>query len=756
MKSRSPRFLIRLMVISILVGTIPVLALGSFAYYFFSSKIQKQVDLHNVQLLTETELRLEQLFMTIDFYVTQLANSPLLQDAADWELSNRRFQSFQELSVQLSRLQSFEMGISDVFYVNFTNKWVIDNRGTAGLPDRADRDLLASYAASNRSSYWMSEGSDGEVRGRSVLLIKKTPLTSLSPSGVLGIRIPRYELEKRIQATGGSDVQLIANASFDVLAKTQGTLLLGEGLSPEFAERVTKALEGAPSAIVRYNEQYFTVVKKSNYNGWYYFSFYSNAEITKDSRTIRWITLLACVGVLLLTLLAATIMNRRVYVPIRRLYEAAGGQSITGKGNRPDEFQLIGTRIESLISVQDRMNDQIRGQALQLRELFLFKLLLGEVNPSEVEQKAQFYQLDFKWKQMKVIAVQFSDWKQSKYEDKDWERLMFALSNIMCELTPGDRRLEPIIIGQYQIMIVGTDLEDVEAFRESMVMFANHLKESVHLYLGLTTMVGVSKPYARLLDTHRAFREASESLKHRSVTEEQSLFFFGDLFPGRDVRVKYPAALEKQLFQAVSELDRTGAQTALRGITKWLLAENVNYRELQLHLVRILIGLVGDSLYSEEPLRGLMQGNKTVFEQLFELDAIDDIEVWFEERVLTPLMNWREEQSQRQYKIITEQMLKLVHERYDSELTLEKCAEQLNFHPDYLRRVFRRGVGVNFSDYLGEYRLNLSKELLKNTEMTIAEIAQKMNYQNSQNFIRYFKKTVGITPGQFRERLHQS
>jgi YesN/AraC family two-component response regulator len=169
--------------------------------------------------------------------------------------------------------------------------------------------------------------------------------------------------------------------------------------------------------------------------------------------------------------------------------------------------------------------------------------------------------------------------------------------------------------------------------------------------------------------------------------------------------------------------------------------------------VRLLISLVGDCAYSEEPFSELMHGNKTMFEQLFELNDIGEIEAWFLEKVLKPLVNWRKEQSQRQYQIITEQMLNLVHEYYDTDLTLEKCAEQLNYHPDYLRRVFRRGVGMNFSNYIGEYRLKLAKELLKNTDMTIAEIAQKMNYQNSQNFIRYFKKTIGITPGQFRERL---
>ncbi|MDE7043775.1 MAG: helix-turn-helix transcriptional regulator [Acetatifactor sp.] len=59
--------------------------------------------------------------------------------------------------------------------------------------------------------------------------------------------------------------------------------------------------------------------------------------------------------------------------------------------------------------------------------------------------------------------------------------------------------------------------------------------------------------------------------------------------------------------------------------------------------------------------------------------------------------------------------------------------------------------GKTFSDFLEEYKLEEAKRLLLNTNMTVAEIASTLNYTNAQNFIRFFSKSTGMTPGKFRK-----
>lgn len=59
--------------------------------------------------------------------------------------------------------------------------------------------------------------------------------------------------------------------------------------------------------------------------------------------------------------------------------------------------------------------------------------------------------------------------------------------------------------------------------------------------------------------------------------------------------------------------------------------------------------------------------------------------------------------------------------------------------------------GKSFMDYLEEYKINEAKRLLLQTDKTVAEIAQELNYTNAQNFIRFFSKSTGVTPGKFRK-----
>ncbi|WP_167859442.1 helix-turn-helix domain-containing protein [Paenibacillus cymbidii] len=94
----------------------------------------------------------------------------------------------------------------------------------------------------------------------------------------------------------------------------------------------------------------------------------------------------------------------------------------------------------------------------------------------------------------------------------------------------------------------------------------------------------------------------------------------------------------------------------------------------------------------------------------------------------------------------------MIETGFDTELTLDDCARRMNYSPNYLTKVFRKETGVTFSDYLATHRLKMAKMWLVETDMKVAEIAEKLKYNTPANFIRYFRKMEGTTPGQYREQ----
>ena len=84
--------------------------------------------------------------------------------------------------------------------------------------------------------------------------------------------------------------------------------------------------------------------------------------------------------------------------------------------------------------------------------------------------------------------------------------------------------------------------------------------------------------------------------------------------------------------------------------------------------------------------------------------------------------------------------------------SLAVLADRLGLSPVQLTRRFRSAYGQTPSDYRKALRLNRARTLLRDTEMTLAEIAGAAGYENGFYLSRVFSKTFGITPSAFRNR----
>lgn len=79
-----------------------------------------------------------------------------------------------------------------------------------------------------------------------------------------------------------------------------------------------------------------------------------------------------------------------------------------------------------------------------------------------------------------------------------------------------------------------------------------------------------------------------------------------------------------------------------------------------------------------------------------------------------------------------------------------QLAEAVNVSEDYLTRIFRREIGLSPWDYLNRHRVHLATVLLRQTTLTINEIAGRTGFQDQAYFCRVFKKVKGFPPGKVR------
>lgn len=111
-------------------------------------------------------------------------------------------------------------------------------------------------------------------------------------------------------------------------------------------------------------------------------------------------------------------------------------------------------------------------------------------------------------------------------------------------------------------------------------------------------------------------------------------------------------------------------------------------------------------------------------------------------------------EKQQNVSLYAQQAKKYIDAHYAEAVTLELIAEHLNINPVYLSVVFKSGVGMNYSKYLAQVRVEKSKQLLKDYKLNLTQVANAVGYDSANYFSSLFRKLTGIKPSEYR-RLHQ-
>lgn len=103
------------------------------------------------------------------------------------------------------------------------------------------------------------------------------------------------------------------------------------------------------------------------------------------------------------------------------------------------------------------------------------------------------------------------------------------------------------------------------------------------------------------------------------------------------------------------------------------------------------------------------------------------------------------------YREIIRQVMKIVERDYKKEIRLAEIAKELHINASYISRLFKEEVGVNFSDYVLNYRIKKAKMyLLQNKEASMLEVAEQCGFNSQQYFSKVFKRLVGYSPREYR------
>ncbi len=108
--------------------------------------------------------------------------------------------------------------------------------------------------------------------------------------------------------------------------------------------------------------------------------------------------------------------------------------------------------------------------------------------------------------------------------------------------------------------------------------------------------------------------------------------------------------------------------------------------------------------------------------------------------------------STRNYSVNVRKAIHYIQLNLSADLSPAIIADAVNFSASQISHQFKEEVGMSLMNYISEERVKVARQLLENSSMTVREIASYVGIPDWNYFTKVFKKTVGCTPSEYRQK----
>ena len=264
---------------------------------------------------------------------------------------------------------------------------------------------------------------------------------------------------------------------------------------------------------------------------------------------------------------------------------------------------------------------------------------------------------------------------------------------------------------------------------------------------GISVSMGVSDR-GKAEDVFFLYKKAMKALEYKFYKGRKSLNFFeNDSDEPQDDRI-CDNIEQDEIINCIIKCDFDQADKILKKSFNQLKKEKCYDRKAVESHARLLVDiLVGACKSNGIDIKGYINGER--WYSVPFLETIDDYCDWTlaaYHNVLNKVKNIIEQKNPMILRAC-----EYININYAKDITLSCVACCVEKTPNYLSYIFKKEMGISFSDYLNSVRIDNAKELLKSTNLLVCEIAEKVGYKNISYFTQIFKKKTGCAPSNLRK-----
>lgn len=281
--------------------------------------------------------------------------------------------------------------------------------------------------------------------------------------------------------------------------------------------------------------------------------------------------------------------------------------------------------------------------------------------------------------------------------------------------------------------------------RNDALELLSEISDTLSLKLEVPYQIGIGKIYP-IQQMYTSYKEAMAAC---NLMPSDRVVHIEDVTTAEDGRISYNVNYKERLASNYLKGDAAGLENLIEECVTELMEQTDSIQHIKAKLMELII-----SVKKSDPRKDF--GTDTEDDEFLHrfIDARQTTEL---KKILYDYliseMNENASKKESTHHGVIAKALSYIEKNYSSNISLNDVAESINMSYFYFSRLFKESTGKSFSDYLTEFRIDKSIELMRDEELSIKQISYDIGYNDPNYFSKIFKKLKGITPTDYRGRM---
>lgn len=460
-------------------------------------------------------------------------------------------------------------------------------------------------------------------------------------------------------------------------------------------------------------------------SGIFYIRIFPYDQITGALVSMRNISILITMLVLVLGILLAGVWTRRIYRPINQMAEMLEKMQAENRENKYMSRQNI---LRMLF--ENENTDQRHFQ----KKLEKYDIRLKDSD--------SFYAVALKTDKYAAFSVNNSQ--------EDRGLLRFAIANIAHEVAGWEFENETIEMPENCILLLLKLQEDCceaeELISKKIRSLCKKIQEKVEEYMNISVSC-IFSGAGRRKELPLLYQKIKDAEQYQLYCGKGFVVSATEILSEKRQRYVYSSEREKELVAALNAGNLKEIKDRYLEIidSLYFYPPNVLYA----NLLRLLVVIDDATSHWEYHVTARGIYNDIAGELVRCTDIHDMNQMFFDffDMIIEKQQNWK---GSKHLQMIDKINLMITEESSNKSLSLDLIADRLNMTTDYVGKLYKKYTGKSIVIRINEERMENAKSLLTETRLSISEISDRVGFSSDKYFFTLFKKMNGITPNEYR------